>query len=424
MNCLNHLAKEINKMAKNIINKEKTPRGIIARTLKNGTTVYDVNVGYKDQLTGRWKLKWQTAKSLGKAKLMRAKLMTEIDKSGYTKPSQLTVKLFMQNWQEILKSTSAVKPKTQAHYEYLTRVHVLPTLGNVRLCQLRTNQIQTLYTQKSEEGKISPRTIEMIHVCLHKALVYAMKTGILSRNPMDAVVKPKSERHEMKPVNEHALNMFLDEAKSTEYYALDATYELTGIRRNEGLALPWGNVDLTARTLTITRTMDFKKEMGKPAVITYSTPKTKSSRRTLDLCQINCSILAIHRKKQDEARAYIGLPPTTDDDLVFCHTDGSPYLPCTISHHWNKITRRCGLEGVRLHDIRHSYASILGKQGVPLKVIQEKLGHSSPTFTASQYMHLFSGMGRAASDVFEKALMDSRNQEASAVKETPGVQIS
>ena len=411
-------------MTTETITKEKLPRGIIPRKLKDGTTVYDVNVGYKDELTGKWKLRWKTAKSIGKAKLLRANLMTEISKSGYTKPSQLTVRLFMQNWQEVLKSTSAVKPKTQEHYEYLTRVHILPTLGDVRLSQLRTNQIQNLYAQKSKEGKLGARTIEMIHVCLHKALGYAMQTGIISRNPMDAVVKPKSERHQMKPVNEHGLNMLLDEAKKTEYYALDATYEFTGIRRNEGLAVQWGNVDLTARTLTITRTMNFKKEKGKPPALTYSTPKTKSSRRTIDLCQINCSILAIHRKKQDEARAYIGLPPTTDDNLVFCHTDSSPYLPCTISHHWNKLTRRCGLEGVRLHDIRHSYASILGKQGVPLKVIQEKLGHSSPTFTASQYIHLFSGMGRAASDVFEKALIDSRNQEKSAVKETLGVQIS
>lgn len=188
-------------------NTIELPKGIHLRVQKDGTIVYDCTVSYKDNMSGLWKLKTKTAPSIGKAKKLRAEMVTQL-KNGYSQPSKTTVKLYMESWlTDVVKTT--VGGKTHELYEYLTRVHIVPTLGDIQLIQLRPAQIQSLYSKKLE--KLSPRTVQLIHVCLHKALAHAVKSEILAKNPMDCgVIQPKAERHEMNFMDEKKISRFLD----------------------------------------------------------------------------------------------------------------------------------------------------------------------------------------------------------------------
>jgi len=377
---------------------EQLPKGIHLRIQKDGTHVFDCTVSYRDTMSGKWKLKTKTAPSIGKAMKLRAEMVTQL-KNGYSQSSKTTVKLYMEEWLDgVVKAT--VGGKTHELYEYMTRVHIVPTLGNIQLNQLRPAQIQSLYSKKLET--LSPRTVQLIHVCFHKALAHAVKSEILTKNPMDCgVIQPKAERHEMNFMDEKKISQFLNEARKTEYYELFYTSLFTGARRGELLSLRWGDVDLDERTISINRTMQFLNNK-----ISFKSPKTSGSRRAIPICRTNVALLNAHRKEQDSKRNFLEpkLDPATDSDLVFCHVDGKPYLPRTISHCWFKIAHRCGLDGVRLHDARHSFASIMGKR-VPLKMLSEILGHSSAAFTANQYQHILPGMARDAIDIYEEAII-------------------
>jgi integrase len=151
--------------------------------------------------------------------------------------------------------------------------------------------------------------------------------------------------------------------------------------------------------------------------ITFKQPKTASSCRQIALSPNTCVVLKVHREEQDAARKDRkdrGFPPAVDNDLVFCHTDGSPYLPRTISHCWFKLIHRCGLDGIRLHDARHSHATLMLKNGTSPKVIQERLGHSSFSTTMNLYAHVSPGMQKQAVDKFDE-MMISKHTDSNPV---------
>jgi integrase len=147
--------------------------------------------------------------------------------------------------------------------------------------------------------------------------------------------------------------------------------------------------------------------------VTYKSPKTANSRRLVALSPSTCVVLRLHKEAQNKIRKYKEDPSVSDkedpsvsdDDLVFCQSDGKPYLPSTISHAWIKLIKRCGLDGIRLHDARHTHATLLFKSGVSAKVIQERLGHSSVAFTMNTYAHVSPGMQKQAANQFDDTVI-------------------
>jgi integrase len=115
-------------------------------------------------------------------------------------------------------------------------------------------------------------------------------------------------------------------------------------------------------------------------------------------------ILEEHRRDQQKLRESLHLPPITENDLVFSHWDGSPLLPDSVTHAWVKLTRKCGLNGIRLHDARHTHATIMLKQGVHPKIVQERLGHSTISTTLDTYSHVAPGLQQAAAMAFDDIL--------------------
>jgi integrase len=225
--------------------------------------------------------------------------------------------------------------------------------------------------------------------------------GILIRNPVDAVTIPRAERHEMRTMSESDIHIFLEMARPTQYYALFYVLLFTGIRRSELLALRWQDVDLLLLQISVKRSLH-QVRGGK---IIFRQPKTEKSRRLIALTPSTVDVLKEHQDSQNKLRLSLGYPALTDDDLVFCQYDGKPFLPNTITHNWIKLVRRSGLKGIRLHDARHTHASLMLKQGVHHKIVQERLGHSSIQITLDTYSHLASGLQEAAAKKFDNIIL-------------------
>ena len=373
-------------------------RGCI--TERNGSLRFKVSLG-KNPRTGKYESYYETFRgNRTDAQKRLRQILTELDKGIFTKPGKTTVADYLNIWLH-----DYCKPRLSPHtirlYSYICRVHLIPTLGKLTLTELKPQHLQTLYSDKLSSG-LTARTVQLFHVAIHKALKNAVRINLLSRNVADAVQKPKVQRPEMHPMTENDLGRFLDAAKQGNYYALFYTYLFTGMRRSELLAVRWCDVDLLGMQISVSRTMQYTN--GVKNHVTFKEPKSKNSRRLIALSPSNVLILEEHQEAQQKMRGSLQLPPITQNDLVFSHWDGSPLLPDSITHAWVKLARKCGLYGVRLHDARHTHATIMLKQGIHPKIVQERLGHSTISTTLDTYSHVAPGLQQAAAMAFDDIL--------------------
>ncbi len=138
--------------------------------------------------------------------------------------------------------------------------------------------------------------------------------------------------------------------------------------------------------------------------VIFKQPKTAKSRRLIALSPSTTLVLREHKEAQNKTMANLDLPAITDDDLVFSQWDGKPLIPDTVSHYWMKLARRTGLKGIRLHDSRHTHATIMLKQGIHPKIVQERLGHVSIETTLDTYSHVIGGLQEVAAQRFDDLL--------------------
>ncbi len=365
---------------------------------RNGSMRLKVSLG-KNHQTGKYESYYETfhGGSTEAHKRLR-QVLTELDKGIFVRPGKATLGEYLNGWllDYVLPNLS---PKTHELYAYICSKHIFPMLANIALVDLKPTHLQHLYAQKQASG-LSNRTVQLIHVTLHKALKNAVKVGLLSRNVAEAVDTPKIQRREMRTMNEIDLHIFLEMARNTEYYSLFYTLLFTGCRRSEALALRWSDLDLLLCQLSVTRSMQFVDNK-----VTFKQPKTVKSRRLIALSPSTVEVLQEHWDAQKRMRQSLDLPLVTDNDLVFSHWDGRPLLPNSVTHAWMKLVRRCGLKGIRLHDARHTHASLLLKQGVHPKIVQERLGHAGIAVTLDLYSHVAPGLQQAAANKFDDIVL-------------------
>ena len=351
-------------------------RGHIEKRGKNSYSLA-ISMG-RDANTGKYKYQWVTVKGTKKeAEKRLSEVLNQIDTGTFMKPGKTTLAEFLERW---LKDYAwpNLSPRTAEGYEHIIRRHLMPAVGNITLTGLKPEHLQHYYSEKLRNGRcngaggLSAQTVRHQHTALHKALQTAVEWGLLSRNAADAVSTPRVQRPEMHTWGEGDITHFLEAAKDTLYYALFYTAFFTGMRRSELLALRWQDVDFILSQVYVSRSLHLLKG-GK---VVFRSPKTAKGRRTVALPPSAILVLKEHYEKQKLERAMLGIP-LTDDDLVFSHMDGRPLLPNTVTHAWIKLVRHTGLKNIRLHDARHSHASLMLKQGVHPKIVQERLGHAS-----------------------------------------------
>ena len=384
-------------------------RGHIVKRYKGSYTIV-LNLGIDPQ--GKRKQQWLSVKGTKKeAEKKLSELLTQIDTGTFMKPGKVTLADYLEQW--IKDCSPNLSPRTAEGYQYIVRRHIIPSLGQIPLTQLKPDHLQRLYSDKLSNGRtdgkggLSNRSVHYIHVTLHKALKTAVKLGMIVRNPADAVEPPHIQHHEMQTMSESDVHIFLEFAKATPYYSLFYTALFTGMRRSELLALLWSGVDLILCQLSVSRSIH---QLHNGEII-FRQPKTEKSRRVVSLSPSTAVVLREHRDQQAQLRQSIGLT-LSDADLVFSQYDGKPLLPDSITHAWHKLAIRCGLKGIRLHDARHTHASLMLKQGIHPKIVQERLGHSSIQITLDTYSHVAPGLQEAAANRFDDILSVGHDTEA------------
>jgi integrase len=299
---------------------------------------------------------------------------------------------------------------TFLNYEAMVRNRVLPHLGNVRLQDLGPGQIAKCYDALRADGanrrgrgggRLTETSIQHTHRLLHAALEYAVDQAIIPRNPADGVRKPKRARVEMKVWDADQLATFIGTTEGDRLCALWRLAAYTGMRRSELLGLRWEDLDFQAATLAVRRK---RVDVGYQMVDEVGS-KSDSGVRVIDLDPGTVGILRRWRKMQKEERMAWG-PAWTGAGLVFTREDGVGLHADHVAGMFQRSTTRAGVPVIRFHDLRHTHASLLLKQGQPVKVVSERLGHASPAFTMTVYQHVIPGMQAEAARAFA-ALIDA-----------------
>ncbi len=377
-------------------------RGHIVQRSK-GTYSIKISLG-KDPTTGKYKSQWFTVKGSKRDTEKRlSEILHQLDTGTFMKPGKTTVAEYLQRWL-VDYGKPNLSPRSYERYESIVRVHLLPSLGNISLVQLRPEYIQRHYNNMLKAG-LSARTIRYHHVVLHKALQTAIKWGLLVRNVADGVDVPHAHSKEIQTWQEHELSQFLNAARDTAYYALFYTALFTGMRRSELLALRWQDIDLILGQISVCRGLHHLKDGS----YIFTQLKSVKSYRTIALSPSAIITLQEHWEKQVSQAAMLGLS-ISSDSLVFSTFDGKPLRPNTISRAWHNLAAKAGVRVIRFHDARHTHASIMLKQGIHPKIVQERLGHSTISITLDTYSHVAPGLQEAAAKRFDDAIQINHNK--------------
>ena len=315
---------------------------------------------------------------------------------GTAEPDGQTVAEFLEEW--LVQSAPTRRATTSDSYERCVRDHLLPHLGEVRLRELTPERIrnwQTLLLQKPRrfrDGPLSPTTVRYCHRLLRRALQDALRWELIDRNPCDAVVAPRAAETEMQVWTPAEVQRFLAAVDKDRLNTMWRLFLITGMRRGEIAGLRWIDVDLAVGRISVRHTRVLVYDRAH-----VSQPKTPRSRRVIALDAGTVDALTRHRQHQGEERFEFG-DAWSDTGYVFVREDGEPLDPDRISHLFGLAVVTAGVPKIRLHDLRHTAASLAMATGVHPKVVSERLGHASVAFTLDVYSHLLPGMQEEAAN--------------------------
>jgi len=312
----------------------------------------------------------------------------------YVAPSRTTVRQFLDEWHEGSKTELGVTAWT--NYGQIIRRNVQPYLGSKRLTDLSPLDVKRWHGKLLENGRkdggpLAVASVKLAHRILHRALADAVRWNLIAINPATGVRAPKGESKEMNVWTAVEASRFLD-AMSDDRLAAVWTLALhTGLRRGELAGLRWTDVDLKAGTLTVAQ----QRTTANHAIV-VTTPKAKSQRQLL-LAPATTAALKAHRRHQRKERLALG-PAWTDSGYVFVDEAGVEYHPHRFTKMFEKAVAEAGVPKIRLHDTRHTMATLALEAGVHPKVVQEQLGHSTISVTLDTYSHVPQAVRRDSAD--------------------------
>jgi len=367
---------------------------------KQGKNSWQITVDLGNGQDGKRRRYFETVKGAKKdAQRKLAQLLVNAEKGIVTTTGSSAVAAFLQEWLDgPVKSRCSAR--TLEVYRTIAKNHIIPSLGAVKLRNLEHAAIQRFYDGDAMQG-LSPRSVRHIHGVLKAALKYGVKQGYLGRNPCDLVDTPAAPKKLMRTLTPEELDTLLKAAEGNPYYPLIYTAVSSGLRQGELLALRWRDMNLDLASMSVSRSLSKRHR-----VCTFKEPKTKKSRRKVDMTPKLALFLKGYRKQQEIVYLELGKVCGLDE-LVFLNLpSGKPLDPYVVSHVFKKIARRAGFEDVRFHDLRHTFASLMLLRGASPKVISEALGHASVAFTMDTYSHIIDGMQQDAMNLLNGVLPD------------------
>ena len=294
---------------------------------------------------------------------------------------------FMEQWLEIVKST--VSLPTYSSYVNAVKSIIAPYFRKkkILLRDLQAHDIQMFYQEQLQRVKAS--SVIHYHANIHKALKYAVKNDMIPSNPADKVERPKQDKFYGNFYDRDELNKLFEAVTGTKLELPVLLGAFYGLRRSEIVGLKWSAIDFEQNTITISHTVTSCNLDGKCVIVAKDTTKTKSSRRTLPLVPYFHEKLLAVKAQQERNQKLCGRSYNREFLEYICVDDiGDRFKPNYITSQFPKLLERNGFRKIRFHDLRHSCASLLLASGVPMKHIQEWLGHSDFSTTANIYAHL------------------------------------
>ena len=325
------------------------------------------------------------------------KLLVAVEQHDYSAPTKASVKEYLtKEWLPAVKAT--IRPSTYNSYVQQVECHIVPHLGSVKLAKLSGSQVNALYSKLADTGRkdsktgLSPLTIHHVHACLHKACRDAVRWGHISRNPLDAADPPRKEgdgAREMRTWTKEQLKAFLEAMSGERLSPLWHVIAMTGMRRGEALGLRWVDVDLENSRLSVRRAL-----IPTNREVVISEPKTVKGRRVIALDPGTIEVLKSQAARQLNEQA--DGADWVETGLVFTQVSGEALDPESVSRYWRQALKKSLLPPIRLHDLRHTHATLALQAGIHPKVVSERLGHATVSITLDTYSHAIPAMQEEA----------------------------
>ncbi|MFC1893986.1 tyrosine recombinase XerC [Chloroflexota bacterium] len=322
-------------------------------------------------------------------------LLVSLEKGIYTPPGRLTVGQHLRNWLEGHVKTNCSHRTLDSH-QSIIETHLIPALGQLQLKHLHPQAIQSYYGKACE--KLSTRSVHYHHRILSQSLKYAVRQGYLGRNPCEMVDPPSWKGKAMRTLTPSEVEVLFETATGNYYYPVIYTAVSTGLRQAELLGLRWRDIDLDMLSISVSQVL-YKRG----GICLFKEPKTAHSRRRVAMTPKLAIYLREYQAERESLYQQLGRQLGLDD-LVFTSVAGKPIDPGVVSHTFARIAIQVGLNGVRFHDLRHTFASLMLLRGAKPKVISEALGHSSVAFTMDCYSHIIEGMQEDAMALLDEVL--------------------
>lgn len=365
---------------------------VYRRTTKSGEPAWVAHATWID--SGRRRQTKRTFRTKREAQDGLVELLGRHRAGTYVERNRLTLGQYLEGWLEALPNQGR-RPTTVRGYRQAMRSYVIPHLGDVALQDLRPDQLDRLYGQLLRSGgqrgkPLSLLTVHQAHTVLGKALHDAERKGLVIRNVVRLADAPslttaRSQSPEMAVWSPEELRKFLEFIRGHPWEAALRLLAMTGLRRGEVAGLRWSDVDLDAGRLTVNQA---SVVLDREEIV--SVPKTRRSRRVVDLDAETVDTLRQLQLGQKQDRLRLGLRWSKSDRVVSL-ADGQPVKTNTIGQAFFRLLRRTELPRIRLHDLRHTHATHLLAAGVNIKVVSERLGHASVGFTLDTYGHVLPG---------------------------------
>ena len=359
------------------------------RQRKDGTWEARYTVG-RDPGTGKQiqrSIYGKTQKEV-RQRLQQANL--DLDRGIYSEPIRMTVGKWLDIW--LSEYCGGVKEHTLTTYETQCRVHIKPALGALKLSDLKAHHVQAFLNSlyRNEAHPLSAKTVKNIHGVLHRALDIAVRLQYVPSNPCGIVQLQRSQRHEIRPLEARQINDFLAVIRGSEYETLLKVDLFTGMRQSEIMGLTWDRIDFKSGIITIDRQLVHEKKKG--GEYKFAPMKTDQIRKIKPAPTV-MKILQQRKAEQAQQRLLAGSAwDTTLEGLVFTNALGQHYSHNTLTHNVRRFGEKIGVEGLRFHDLRHTYAVSSIRAGDDIKTISSNLGHTTISITLDIYAHFTDDM--------------------------------
>ena len=348
--------------------------------------------GYHSE-TGKRIIKNVLGKTQAECKAKLSAALESVKGIDVSRADEYTVATWLRSWYDIYAKPN-IRVATADRYHLMVEQYTIPRIGNIKLTKLTAHDLQKLYKELLENGRIdrksghgnpglSSTTVRSLHLMLHNAFERAVKERLILRNPTEDCIAPKIQKFEMQILQPEHIKEYLDAANARGLLPMFYLELVSGLRKGELTALLWSDLDIQNRTISVSKQASWDTEHQ----LILSRPKTGNSIREVSIPQDAVELL-----KQEHAKH-------PDNPWMFpSGRTGEMYHPDSVVTLHKRILKDAGLEHIRFHDLRHTFATLALQNGVDVKTVSSMLGHYDAGFTLRTYTHVTRQMQQKAAE--------------------------